>query len=72
MTRILPFEISQARPIEPFAQIDFRDRNGAPILGLGEDAPLPVVDSGDHPVARNISVSAADEEYMVLAGARGG
>src|SRR5436190_5703872 len=40
MSRILSLEISEARPIEPFAQIHFGHSHRAPILCLREHTPF--------------------------------
>src|SRR5438552_488998 len=69
--RILGFEITKAGPIKPFPQIDLGDLDRAPFLRLRHDAPFPVVDCRHHPILLGISVRAADEEHVILAGARG-
>src|SRR6266850_7847339 len=71
VSRILSLEISEARPIEPFAQIHFCHSHGAPFLRLRQHTPLAIVNRRDHPLRRDLGIGAADDEYVVLARSRG-
>src|SRR6059036_861765 len=62
----LRLEIAEARPIEPLVQVHFRDRHSAPLLRLGEHFAFAVVNRRDHPVARRVGVSAADEIDVIF------
>src|SRR5438552_6220710 len=63
----LGFEITQPRPERALAQVHFCDADRAPFPGLGQHAAVLAKDGGEHPVARHVFVSAADEIDMVLA-----
>src|SRR5262249_13455168 len=67
LVRNLGFEITQPRPERALAQIHFCDANRAPLLRLGEHAAVLAIDSGQHPVARNIFISTADEVDLIFA-----
>src|SRR2546426_7908851 len=67
LPRNLGFEITQPRPERALVQVHFCDADRAPFPGLGEHAPVLAIDGGEHPVARHVFVSAADEIDLVLA-----
>src|SRR5262245_55385653 len=68
MARNFSLEVAQTRPVQPLIQIDFADYDRAPLLGVGQRATRMVVDRGEHPVARDVFVGAADKVDMVLDG----
>src|SRR5262245_10756406 len=72
MSRYLRFEIAQARPPQPFVQIDFGHNHGPPLFGVNELIARVIINGGEHPLARDVLVSAADEVYVIFAGARRG
>src|SRR6185503_15777364 len=72
MSRVLRLEIAEARPAEVLAQIDFRHDHGAPLLGLSQHASFAVVHGGEHPLLRNIGVTAAHQKHVVLTSPRRG
>src|SRR5439155_13189747 len=63
----LSFKITQPWPERALVQVHFRDADGAPFTGLGEHAAVLAVNGGEHPVARHVLVSAADQIDLVLA-----
>src|SRR6185369_15723337 len=65
-------KIAEAGPIQPLVQVHFGNGHAAPVRSLRKHPAFAVVNSGNHPVARGVGVSAADEEDMVLAGSRRG
>src|SRR5947207_10654312 len=65
----LGLEVPQARPIEPFAQVNFSYGHRPPIFGLSDDMAFPIEDRRLHPMLYAIGVSAADDEHVVLASA---
>src|SRR5258705_7981654 len=66
LPRNLGFEITQPRPERALVQVHFRDADSSPFPGLGEHAAVLAVDGREHPVARHVFVSAADEIDLVL------
>src|SRR5712671_5308075 len=65
----LGFEITQPRPECALVQVHFGDADRAPFPGLGEHAAVLSINGGEHPIARHVFVSAADEIDLVLTGA---
>ncbi len=72
MPRYLRFEIAQARPPQSFVQIDFGHNHGPPLFGVNELIARVIINGGEHPLARDVLVSAADEVDVIFAGARRG
>src|SRR5678816_820295 len=64
----LGFEIAQPWPERALVQVHFRKANRSPVFRLCEHAAVRPEDRGQHPVARHVFVSAADEIDLVLAG----
>src|SRR5712691_10578543 len=65
-------EIAQAWPEGSGVQIDLGHRNGSPFLRVRDGLAGMVEDGGDHPVAGDRLVSAADEVDVIFAGAGAG
>src|SRR2546426_5879519 len=67
LVRNLGFEVTQPWPERALVQVHFRNANGAPLFRLREHAAVLAIDRGEHPVARHVFVSAADDVNLVLA-----
>ena len=61
MPQVFRFEIAEARPVKPLAEVHFGDGDGAPLRGLRQHATLTVVNRGNHPVQICAAVGAAGE-----------
>jgi hypothetical protein len=61
------FEISQPWPEGALVQIYFGDAHGSPFLRRREHAAVLPEDRGEHPVPRDILLSAADDVNLFLA-----
>src|SRR5688572_20965563 len=72
MTRNPGFEITDAGPHQSLAQIHSRNDDGPPLLAFRNGFAFVVVNGRQHPVARDVLVSAADEIDVVFARARAG
>src|SRR6266478_6031046 len=62
----LRFEIAQPWPEGPLVQVHFCNTDSSPLAGLGEHFAVLAIDGSEHPVARHVLVSAADEIDLVL------
>src|SRR5437899_10559019 len=69
MARNFGFEITEARPVEPLAQIHFGHDDGSPVFGLREDVAFEIENCRLYPMLRAVGVGAADDEDVVLASA---
>src|SRR3954462_13838019 len=66
------FEIAQAWPLGDCIQVDLGYSDAAPAFGLSEGRSGVIEDGGNHPVAGDVFVSAADKIDMIFARPRSG
>src|SRR3954462_6135141 len=62
------FEIAQAWPLGDCIQVDLGYSDAAPAFGLSQSRSGVIEDGGNHPIAGDVFVSAADKIDMVFAG----
>ena len=63
------FEVSEAVPVEPLVEIHFGHDYVSPLFGSRDRFALVIVDRRQHPVPRDVFISAAHDIDVIFAGA---
>src|SRR6266851_2535951 len=68
----LRLEVTEAYPLGAPVEINFCNRNSSPLLRQTDCIAFMVEDGGNHPIAADVFVGAADQVDMILAGSSPG